>query len=105
MDTQIVKHTKGPWAAFNRDGARIFKNWGIQGADGKRVCWLEDAANGDTEVANAHLLAAAPALLEALRSLVEAFDGETDVTDILDMIGGKDSPVRAAIALAEGGAA
>ena len=41
------------------------------------------------------------ALLAACRVLVEAFDGETDCTDILNMIGQPNSPLRAAIAKAE----
>lgn len=44
---------------------------------------------------HARLIAAAPGLLAALRGLVEAFDGETECTEILDMI---NTTARAAIA-------
>lgn len=60
------KHTPGPWKAFNCIGPRILKNWHIQADElkGRPVSTIADIGDGDA--ANAHLIAAAPELLEAL---------------------------------------
>lgn len=87
-------HTPGPWACFNRDGDRTFKRWGVQGANGRRVCWVENAR--PQSEANARLIAAAPSLLEACKRVRDGLDaGEHPgpFASILD----------AAIARAEGG--
>ncbi len=107
----MKKHTPGPWACFNRDGSRIFKQWGVQGADGKRVCWVENGPACDKDAA---LIAAAPEMLEACRSALPAlihlgnfvgndFSGAIGLApyDRCAIIGA----IRAAIAKAEGGAA
>lgn len=100
-----VKMTLIP--ALTADGSRI-----ISGPDGQRVAYVppvtepkrgEGYKHIDAERdARGHLIAAAPELLAACKALVEAFDGDTDCTDILDMVGGKNSVLRAAIAKAEG---
>lgn len=59
----MSKYTPAPWAEFNRDGARIFKRWGVQGANGQRVCWVENGPHCDKD---ARLIAAAPDMLAAL---------------------------------------
>lgn len=63
-------HTPGPWAEFNRDGSRIFKQWGVHGANGNRVCWVE---NNPECGRDARLIAAAPDLAEALNGLVDHY--------------------------------
>ena len=53
----------------------------------------------DEDGSKGRLIAAAPDLLEALQSLCSAFDGDTECTEILDMLS-KGGPIRAAIAKA-----
>jgi hypothetical protein len=69
--------------------------FGVEDENGDSICTVEHKED-------VPLIAAAPELLEVLKELVIAFDGETDCTELLDMIGGKNSPVRKAIAKAEG---
>jgi hypothetical protein len=70
-DTQ---HTPGPWVVYyDDDGVEI-----RAGADGGDVMGM--FIHGEEMDANARLLASAPALLEALESLVGWF-GEVDYTD------------------------
>lgn len=67
-----AKHTPGPWHFFN-SGAGL-----IRSENGKTIAQLKSvsrqgfrkAADLDEEVANAQLIAAAPALLEALRECI-----------------------------------
>lgn len=71
-----VKHTPGPWTAFNN---QIAIGVGSKDSD---VAWvrfdnygLRDSARSTQEdEANARLIAAAPELLEACRLIVCAFD-------------------------------
>ncbi len=70
MNTQ-VKHTPGPWKAFNIKNGRIFKHWRVDTGTGSVT--LDDAAHW--EAGNAHLIAAAPAMYEALQRL---FNGNVD---------------------------
>lgn len=66
MDTEKTKHTPGPWIAKEFAG-----NWNVTTTEKPRthnVCKVSDL--DDTE-ANARLIAAAPELLEALRSCLE----------------------------------
>ncbi len=88
--------TRGPWEQ-KVDGDQI-DIWGNNG--NQTVCMLD--YNGEETKANAQLIAAAPDLYEACKQLISAFDGDTDCTDMLDMIGNKDSIVRQALAKAEG---
>jgi hypothetical protein len=70
----MSKHTPGPW--HYKSGTR-----GIFGPEGKAIATLHGTPRGypnpDRE-ANAHLLVAAPDLLEALRDLVDAITGRLD---------------------------
>ena len=67
------KHTPGPWTAYNRIGNRILQTWRVSCDEGG-ICQLDDSRTGDQQVANAHLIAAAPALLASLRELVDRID-------------------------------
>lgn len=70
----MSKHTPGPW--YYKSGTH-----GIFGPEGKAIATLHGTPRGypnpDRE-ANAHLLVAAPDLLEALRDLVDAITGRLD---------------------------
>ena len=78
-----TKWTKGPWTFFEHSWAHtgIFSS-------GKRVAALElsevteetEEALGDEMAANAHLIAAAPDLYEALEAMVEWY-GKRNHTD------------------------
>lgn len=111
--TQTTKHTPGPWTTDPRYDDQPVQE--VYGANGSIVACVYSGGVIDTHpdrphgcaatTTNRRLITSAPALLAALKALVEAFDGNVDCTDILDMIGGANSSLRAAIAAAEGGAA
>ena len=73
-----AKHTPGPWEVV---GSRICT---IE-TDSSRITLAKTKPNGafamdETQIANAHLIAAAPAMYEALRDCVgrlEAYYGDT----------------------------
>jgi hypothetical protein len=68
MNTTIkhaAKHTPGPWLATKRP---IDSRYQIEAADGSRLVTLPFS---DTIESDARLIAAAPELLEALKSLFE----------------------------------
>lgn len=64
-----TQHTKGPWDVTwpTKEGRR----W-ILGADGKRIAQLSEfrQKHKPPQAANAHLIAAAPELLEALEFML-----------------------------------
>jgi hypothetical protein len=67
-------HTKGPWGAWVKGGTIQIDNRGGDGRNPSVVNWRGLDGNDlsqRTNKANARLIAAAPDLLEALRSLVE----------------------------------
>ena len=71
-----MKHTQGPWK-FDAS-TRFFE---IVGADGRNILSSiyaddrsDDAFNDSTDRANAHLIAAAPDMLEELEQLCEALN-------------------------------
>jgi hypothetical protein len=72
------KHTPGPWAYYTEPQPN---GCPIVGSRGLMIAMLAQSINHDdqreTAIANARLIAAAPALLEALRGLVTRykFDG------------------------------
>jgi len=65
--THTAKHTPGPWQAYNLHKGRTLKHWVVDTGTGKVT--LDDAAHW--EAGNAHLIAAAPAMYEALSELVK----------------------------------
>lgn len=99
----LAKHTPGPWQAWNTHGSHIMKNWrvgsrGVTPGIVTPVCTLDGAGvvdSSDEEVANARLIAAAPALLAVCQEIAEHGTDDWDA---------RMRTLRAAIALAEGGA-
>lgn len=94
-------HTPGPWKAEPITGA--FGNVGIR-ANGENISgyvafietrWLPPAQR-EEQIANSLLIAAAPELLEASRSMMEMIDPDGESTDIWCVT------MRAAIARATG---
>ena len=70
MSTQ---HTKGPWIAVDRDtGDGVCQV--IPASAGLRICTVTNSAH---DADNARLIAAAPELLEACRSLLALCEGGT----------------------------
>jgi hypothetical protein len=67
--THTAKHTPGPWQAYNLHKGRTLKHWVVDTGTGKVT--LDDAAHW--EAGNAHLIAAAPAMYEALQATLAYF--------------------------------
>jgi hypothetical protein len=101
------QHTKGPWRIETRHGPLD-----VFGADRQFVCEVGfqlDNGDDEREAADARLIAAAPDMLDALKSLVAANEAwNREVAAIVGREPGwTDSyldAARAAIAKAEGGA-
>ncbi len=79
-----AKHTPGPWHWFTHSPTVVF----IDEGDGiVGIAWTGDPDGTETpleeEIANARLIAAAPEMLEALKSIIRMVEvGERD-TDVL----------------------
>lgn len=82
-------HTPGPWIIDHSARGCVVRP-GKQTRKGQRI-------SADLTLADARLVAAAPELLTVLRTLVEGFDGDTECTELLDII---NTTARAAIAKA-----
>ena len=108
-------HTPGPWepCVLDRQLSEIpsYVETCIAASGGKDFLfvsgWREDGevdichvGNGPRSLANARLIAAAPELLEALKEIIAAADG-----DGWNQLDASFATARAAIAKAEGGAA
>ena len=98
------KATPGPWSAYNATGnaGRILKRWIVE-APTKKICTVDDQP-ADATAATAALIAAAPALLEALHKIAEHPKEYYDIEDFEKMVCEMEAIARAAIAQAEGGA-
>jgi hypothetical protein len=104
-----VKHTPGPWE-FGPGYAPGDSTFELFAPGGRQVIaqcsyenmWLS-TYDGETDAANARLIASAPDLLEALKRMVEIDDDEV-VMDT-DSVKERLSAARAAIARATGEAA
>jgi hypothetical protein len=70
MSTTTTTHTPGPWAVELPSGYPCSAKSNILKPDGTILARI-DYGIGETEQANARLIAAAPELLEALRALHE----------------------------------
>jgi len=90
----MSKHTPGPWRVISTDGANGIA---VVAASGKVICDNESYF----DPCNAHLIAAAPMLLEACKALIahHRIEKLLNVSDTLDE---RVRAVRAAIRAAEG---
>lgn len=66
-----TKYTPGPWKAYNAIGGRILNRWHIKGSNHNSLTSVHAQDSSEEEAANALLIAAAPALAEALRQALE----------------------------------
>ena len=100
--THTTKHTPGPWVA-ERDTARNAYAWKVTGAKGvvediARLALVDSVSQIE---ANANLIAAAPAMYEAL-SQVQAFIQTLVEADVLAYPTKLTDAVKGALAQAEG---
>lgn len=81
-----MKHTPGPWKVQEFDGAV----W-VKMKEASEELWMCDSLTPDYDewIANAHLIAAAPELLDALKELLEACKHPflTDTALLTDIVG------------------
>ena len=89
-----LQHTPGPWKAFNSKKGRIFKHWQVDTGTGSVT--LDDA--GHWEAGNAHLIAAAPAMYEALKDALACIEQTLTRKEIND----RRDKINSALAQAEG---
>lgn len=100
-------HTAAPWVVVeNRYGVERKVEYLVQNAKGDDLLSLYPTDGADEPVdfpvkANAHLIAAAPDLLEALRGMAALYDG-LDYALVHQRVMDKVVAARAAIAKAEG---
>ncbi len=76
----MSEHTPGPWEA--KPG--IAPQWIVEAKDTficQTIDWYERHQEGNDE-SNAHLIAAAPDLLEACKHLVQMFSGRQDESTV-----------------------
>ena len=100
MTDSTTQHTPGPWVLQDNAGFGVYV-YGAGGAfgGGVQVAKVQASVRADVQTANAHLIAAAPDLLAALREMVRT----CRPTPIIEAEG-RDAltAARAAIARAEG---
>lgn len=95
----MPQHTPGPWKiAFGGTPQDDYAVIGSPHSD-RAICNLEPR---DYNPANASLIAAAPALLEALERIVEKYNASPDVPLGCGLVNGDFFAARAAIAAARG---
>lgn len=83
-----AQYTPGPWMAAPTYGKMLndySQSWGVASGGGRNLvagCFSDGEGGDDAAEANARLIAEAPAMVEALREMVAAFDrrwaGESD---------------------------
>ena len=83
----MSKHTPGPWSVYASQRRSGHAHHRVIGSDGNGICYAEKD--------DARLIAAAPDLLAACKSIVGVFESHDDVPIYV-------SKARAAIAKAEG---
>ena len=98
----MSKHTPGPWQTDQAEHDAPYQDIRIHAGKGS-ICsvWIDDAPLHDYNAeqrANARLIAAAPELLEALRTAVDHLEGMPDQEDVAACV----VKARAAIAKATG---
>lgn len=94
-----MNHTSGPWEAGRSDTATqstVYGKWIYAGDRYLAMASHDDVAPWSETLANAHLIAAAPALLAACQMIIDDLDGES----ILIVSGRSVDAVKAAIAAA-----
>lgn len=69
------KHTPGPWSTYRGEDTNYW--WIIRDAEGHEL----GSGDGGFEKADAHLIAAAPAMLAALRAMVGVTINSGQVSD------------------------
>lgn len=82
----MIKHTPGPWIAASSPSSVV--GWPIVGQEGRAICaitwprYMQRSAVSEEFyqecAANARLIAAAPALYEALKAMVNRWEPEPD---------------------------
>lgn len=72
----MSEHTPGPWTYYNSQGGRIYNNWRI--IDSRKLCIakIEELPGGESELANARLIALSPELLDVLEEVMRVFKFE-----------------------------
>ena len=87
------QHTPGAWKAYNDDDLQYF----VETADGRSIC--EISGNTSFDMVNAHLIAAAPDLYDAVAAARKYLcDENREADDLLPVI----EALGAAIAKAKG---
>lgn len=107
----MEKHTKGPWEARNTNGRVTLQSWRI----GERnttpgivrpVAIVDNTRDGDEQVSNAFLIAAAPELLGAMQECLTDDNCTaivtSDVAYLIRRLRAINKIARAAIAKARG---
>jgi len=99
--THTAKHTPGPWKAVQHPREHKWA-WTIEGADGvvqsiARMGLVDDA---QSVAANAHLIAAAPAMYEAIKAALDYYRGVFTGNTVTDEM--MSSKLEQALAQAEG---
>lgn len=69
-----MSNTPGPWVIEYKPRYRHY----VHGPDHNAICKMSDSRETEETKANAHLISAAPDLLEALKTITEAFDATFD---------------------------
>lgn len=101
------KHTPGPWEVDDASGEGAV---GVFDENGQRICYMSEEAmapdglrsRGEDE-ANARLIAAAPKMLEALRTSLARLDGKAAAVKNEHYMAEERAAMRAAIRKATGG--
>ncbi len=73
MNTQ-VKHTPGPWIV-NEEGRMVEAQLPNLRNEYEHICDFRGGIRGQINAANAHLIAAAPAMYEALKAALDYYRG------------------------------
>lgn len=76
------KFTPGPWAQSQPQSATIYIDARLRGSTMQEIASCGPTETPEQRQANAHLIASAPLLLQALEDVVEYLRGEGDPTSI-----------------------
>ena len=95
--TKTAQFTPGPWVPYNSDNGRIFSHWYIRVDGGPSIVTVHNGLPDNQDMANAHLIAAAPAMYAALQRL---FNGNVDCgsywkVDVSDIQAAKEALAQA----------